>query len=226
MEENQLQTKLDDSIVQNEEPVITENSDSETIDSIISSESISNQNQEEGKSQEKIISSDPQENLILGKFKSVEDLSRAYQELQKHQGHSSEELGNLRKEMATLGSFKEQCNFFNAIQNEFVDVIQRDMAKYTAPEYFQDETFKEIYKEALMVYGSNLDTDRMVNLLETYVTKRIQANEKKKLAKQETQNVLNSMTYAKNPKASFTPPKKRFDEMTDKEVDELLERLI
>lgn len=225
MEENQFQTKLDDSIVQEEEPATAENSNNQTVE-FTSAESTLNQNQEQGESQEKIVSSDPQENLILGKFKSVEDLSKAYQELQKHQGHSSEELGTLRKEMATLGTFKEQCDFYNAIQNEFVDVIQRDMAKYTAPEYFQDETFKEIYKEALMVYGSNLDTDRMVNLLEAYVTKRIQANEKKKLAKQETQNVLNSMTYAKNPKASFTPPKKRFDEMTEKEVDELLERLI
>ena len=35
-----------------------------------------------------------------------------------------------------------------------------------------------------------------------------------------------SMTYDKNPKSSFSPPQKRFDEMTDKEVDELLERLI
>lgn len=225
MEENQNQIASENSIAQIEEPTIVENSNIQAIEST-QSESILNHNQEEGQSQEIPVSSDPSENLILGKFKSVEDLSKAYQELQKHQGHSSEELGHLRKEMASLDSFKEQCNFYNAIQNEFVDVIQRDMAKYTAPEYFQDETFKEIYKEALMVYGSNLDTDRMINLLESYVTKRIQANEKKKLAKQENQKAINSMTYAKNPKSSFNPPKKRFDEMSEKEVDELLERLI
>lgn len=225
MEENQNQIESENSIAQIEEPTTVENSNIQAIEST-QSESILNHNQEEGQSQEIPVSRDPSENLILGKFKSVEDLSKAYQELQKHQGHSSEELGHLRKEMATLDSFKEQCNFYNAIQNEFVDMIQRDMAKYTAPEYFQDETFKEIYKEALMVYGSNLDTDRMINLLESYVTKRIQANEKKKLAKQENQKAINSMTYAKNPKTSFNPPKKRFDEMSDKEVDELLERLI
>ena len=34
------------------------------------------------------------------------------------------------------------------------------------------------------------------------------------------------MTYDKNSKSSFAPPKKRFDEMTDEEIDDLLERLI
>ena len=41
---------------------------------------------------------------------------KAYQELQKHQGHSSEELGSLRKEMANLNGFKEQMNFYNSKQ--------------------------------------------------------------------------------------------------------------
>lgn len=225
MEENQNQIESENSTVQIEEPTAVDNSNNQTVE-LTPNLSTLNHNQDGGESQKMPLSSDPSENLILGKFKSVEDLSKAYQELQKHQGHSSEELGHLRKEVASLDSFKEQCNFYNAIQNEFVDVIQRDMAKYTAPEYFQDETFKEIYKEALMVYGSNLDTDRMINLLESYVAKRIQANDKKKLAKQENQKAINSMTYAKNPKSSFNPPKKRFDEMSDKEVDELLERLI
>ena len=41
----------------------------------------------------------PNENsdLILGKFKSVDDLKTAYQNLQKQQGMQSAELGELRK---------------------------------------------------------------------------------------------------------------------------------
>ena len=66
----------------------------------------------------------------------------------------------------------------------------------------------------------------MVDLIEKYVSTRIQAHEKKKLASSETQSVLDSMTYSKNPKSKFTPPKKSFDEMTPQEVDELLDRLI
>ena len=34
------------------------------------------------------------------------------------------------------------------------------------------------------------------------------------------------MSYNKNSKTSFTPPQKRFDEMTPEEIDDLLEKLI
>lgn len=66
----------------------------------------------------------------------------------------------------------------------------------------------------------------MIDLIEKYVSTRIQAHEKKKFASSETQNILDSMTYSKNPKSKFAPPKKSFDEMTPQEVDELLDRLI
>ena len=46
-------------------------------------------------------------NLILGKFKSVEDLSKAYQELEKHQGVQSEELGSLRQNSAMLNNITQ-----------------------------------------------------------------------------------------------------------------------
>ena len=40
---------------------------------------------------------DNKSDLILGKFKTYEDLKMAYQNLQKQQGEQSVELGNLRK---------------------------------------------------------------------------------------------------------------------------------
>ena len=83
-------------------------------------------------------------------------------------GKTSEELGSLRKEIAGVNELKEYLNFFNAKKDEYIEVMQRDMTKYDTPEYFQDPTFKEIYQEALMVYGSNLDTERMIDLIEKY----------------------------------------------------------
>lgn len=223
MEENQIQTELEASNLQIDEPISVDNSEIEENDD---SDFSSNEIQEEGQSFDAEMLKDPSEELILGKFKSVEDLSRAYEELQKRQGQSSEELGNLRKEIAGINEVKENLNFFNAKKEEYLETILRDKEKYNLPEYFQDPTFKEIYQEALYVYGADLDTERMINLIEKYVSTRIQAHEKKKLASNETQSVLDSMTYSKNPKSKFTPPKKSFDEMTPQEVDELLDRLI
>lgn len=231
MEEKELVNESDSLIYQEEEPVQADNSSEEKIeDEGFSSEEVSNI---EGQSidvelDEQIddAEKDPSQELILGKFKTVDDLTKAYEELQKRQGQSSEELGNLRKEISGVNEFKEQMNFFNSKKDEYYETILRDKAKYSKPEYFEDPTFREIYKEALLVYGANLDTDRMIDLVEQYVATRIKSYEKNKLAQKETQNLLDSMDYAKNPKSNFIPPKKTFDEMTAQEVDELLERLI
>ncbi len=223
MDENQIQNELETSNAQIEEPAMVDNS---KIEQVEENEPVSQEVQEEGQSFESEKPEDPTEELILGKFKSVDDLKKAYEELQKHQGKTSEELGSLRKEIAGVNELKEYLNFFNAKKDEYIEVMQRDMTKYDTPEYFQDPTFKEIYQEALMVYGSNLDTERMIDLIEKYVSTRIQSNEKKKLANSETQNILDSMSYTKNTKSKFAPPKKSFDEMTPQEIDELLDRYI
>jgi hypothetical protein len=34
------------------------------------------------------------------------------------------------------------------------------------------------------------------------------------------------MDYKENAKSSFNPPQKRFDEMSEKEIDEMLDKLI
>lgn len=215
MEENQIQAESKDSFIQKDEPSVIENSNFAENESL-------NQNSQEGES----LSKDPVNELILGKFKNVEELSKAYQELQRHQGNCSEELGSLRKELSSMQSLKQTFEQYNNMQNDLLNVINRDKAKYTAPEYFQDPTFREIYREALLTFGTNLDTERLIGLLDSYANARIFANDKKKAAMNETQKVLDSMTYEEKSKTTFTTPKKRFDEMNEKEIDDLLERLI
>ena len=198
------------------EPEISENSNSE------SSQKSTETLEPEGKSE----TPDPSDKLILGKFKSTEDLAKAYEELQKHQGKSSQELGNLRKELADYNSYKDLFGALNNYRTSIDSVIARDKELYNSPEYLQNPVFKEIYSEALITFGENLDTDRLINLLEKYVETRISSHEKQKAAKNETQQVLDSMNYAKNPKNSLTPPKKSLDEMSDDEFKESLRKLI
>ena len=170
--------------------------------------------------------SDPKDEMILGKFKSVEDLTKAYEELQKRQGKSSQEVGSLRKDLADYSNLKEISGMLNSYQNSIIPVIQRDRDLYNTPEYFQNKVFKEMYTEALMAYGDNLDTDRMISLLEAYVKDRISIYEKDKSAKSETQGVLDSMLYSKNSKSSITNPKKTLNEMSDDEFRESIRKLI
>lgn len=197
-----------------------ENFDNPEIDSAISN-SLTNDSKIPGQSD-----SDPEKELILGKFKSVEDLSKAYEELQKHQGKTSEELGSLRKDLADFNSLKEFSEKVCSIKESLIPQIQRDKELYDKPEYLQNETFKEMYTEALMAYGDNLDTDRMIELLETYVKERISAYERGKSAQNENQGVLDSMSYSKNPKTSLEKPKKSLSEMSEDEFRESVRKLI
>ena len=166
------------------------------------------------------------ENLLLGKFKSVEDLANAYLELQKLQGLNSQELGELRK---TAGSYNDLAtNLMNIMgfKDGMEDYISQYRSKYDSPEYFQDSAFRDMYKEAYLALGNELDTDRFIDLLEKYVGSRLLSHDKLKSAKNETQKALDSMVYNKNIKSSYTPPKKHFSQMSQAEIDEMLDRLI
>ena len=214
MEENLVQEMQ----IENQEPTLVDNSGSESVSRASFKE---NQAQEEGQSLK-----DPTDELILGKFKSVDELAKAYSELQKYQGESSQELGRLRKESSSLNTLKESLETMMAISGEMEGLISEAKEKYNQPEYFQEQTFRDFYKEAITALGKNLDTEKFINLLESYVKTRIIAHDKSKLAAEETQMVIDSMNYEKNSKTSFTPPKKHFDEMTTQEIDELLEKFI
>ncbi len=216
MEEIQNETQI--SSEQYAEPAEAENS-ADVYDEQFMPEAY---NPQEGES----FSEDPSEALILGKFKSVEDLSKAYQELERRQGLNSAELGSLRRNVSELREISKAFDLFQKSTGEIQGYLDRYMDKYNTPEYFQDPSFKQIFIEAYKAIGNNLDMDRLVGLLDEYVSARIFAHDRALSAKNETEKVLDSMTYDKNSKTSFTPPKKRFDEMTPKEVDELLERLI
>ena len=216
MIENQIQNESKVSDIQQDAPVQSENA---KVESPEVAESVK---QNEGQ----LENSNPSEKLILGKFKSVEDLSKAYEELQKFQGKSSEELGSLRKELASYNSYKDMMANLGNYQNSISSVIERDKSLYNTPEYLQNPIFKEIYTEALMTFGDNLDTDRLIGLLDRYVENRISSYDKEKSAKSETQNVLDSMNYSKNTKNALTPPKKTLDEMSDDEFKASLRKLI
>lgn len=163
--------------------------------------------------------------LILGKFKSVEELTKAYKELEKFQGSQSEELGLLRQKALISDdvnkAWEKQQQIEKAQEN-----LKQVAQKYNSPQYFQDPSFREIYKEAYLALGENLDSDRFVTLIEDYVASRILAIEKSKAVEKENRSAIDAMNFSKNEVSSITPPKKRIDEMTQTELDELLKRLI
>ena len=198
-------------MIQSEEPEMSDNSN---IESDSKAEIF---NSKEGKSQ------DPSE-LILGKFKSTEDLTKAYQELEKLQGNQSAELGHLRGNVSQINNIQNVWSSLTNLQNQEQE-LKEIANKYNT--YFQDPSFREMYKSAYLAMGSNLDTDAFINLLEGYVSARIFNHDRENSKLKETQKLINEMTFDKNEKTSSqNEVKKRVEDMSPKEYEEFLQRLI
>jgi hypothetical protein len=187
-----------------------------------------NSNQEQNVEQETQIrndgqSTDPSE-LILGKFKSAEDLTKAYQELQKLQGSQSAELGELRQNSRMLKSITDAYNKQNQIM--YSEKELREAAnKYST--YFEDPSFRQLFGNAYLALGSNLDLDRFITLMEGYVSSRIFAHDKSKAKEAETKKAIESLKFDKNKTTlSQKPSDKRVEDMNPKEYEEFLRRLI
>lgn len=207
MEENQLSQAIEQ--VETEPPTTDENSKVNELPE---------QNPKENEDK----SSDPSK-LILGKFKSAEDLTQAYKQLEKLQGTQSSELGMLREKVAAMNNNNEVLKLLeNVYENR--EIIRDAARKY--PEYFADPSFKQLYSEAYRGFGAELDVDKLVNLIEGYTSARIFAYEKSKAAEAETQKVTSEMKFDKNDKTVTTPVKKSIQQMSPKELDEMLDKLI
>ena len=163
--------------------------------------------------------------LILGKFKSQDDLINAYQQLEKLQGSQSSELGNLRQNAVWMKNIQQVWKDRDELMNCAAE-LQSAAQKYNAPEYFQDPSFREMYKEAYLALGKNLDPDRFVTLLEGYVSSRLMKYQQEQAAKAETKSAINGMKFDKNKNTDIKPSGKRIDEMTEDEINEILDKYI
>ena len=168
-------------------------------------------------------SNDPSE-LILGKFKSAEDLTKAYQELSKLQGNQSAELGELRQKSRMFNDLQDALKKQNEIRYSEKELREAAQNYNT---YFQDPSFRELYGNAYLALGTKLDTERFVNLIEGYVSSRIFAYEREKAKKAETKKAIESLKFDKNNSPSEVKTSdKRVEDMNPKEYEEFLRRLI
>ncbi len=206
MEENQLSQN---NALSSDEPELTSDN--------------SNENKAEGADKEKEGKSNDSSALILGKFKSADELTKAYQQLEKLQGSQSTELGSLREQIREMNDIQSVVEKLGIILDK-KNTLQEASQKYK--EYFDDPSFRNLAKEAYLALGENFDAEKLINLVENYVSARIFAYEKSKTAKTETKEAIGAMQFDKNETKTKTPVKKSIQQMTPKELDALLDEMI
>ncbi|MCM1266123.1 MAG: hypothetical protein NC200_07985 [Candidatus Gastranaerophilales bacterium] len=202
---------------QNNNPVQKEVGNNSNLSEVSSNDSANNvQNNELN---EKV------QELILGKFKSVDDLVDAYKNIQKQQGAQSEELGNLRKTAEFLSNLTELYNM-NAghNQNKF-DYIVNNLSKYDTDKFMRNPEFKNLYTEAFNALGTDLDTEKFVDLVDKYVESRILAQAAIKAAEKENESLTDGMQFSSG-KYKKAEKKLRMQDIPPEELESYIAKYI
>ena len=164
--------------------------------------------------------------LILGKFKSVEDLTNAYKNMESQHGQQSKEIGELRKKAEMLDGlqkkFNKQVELFSGAKEYVTNIVN----KYDKEQYFKNPEFNKLYQEVFTALGTNLDTDKFVKLLDNYVESRIGLHEKEQSAKSETENAKSQMQFSDSAIKKNTKALPKVQTMTPEMVDAFVAKYI
>jgi len=165
--------------------------------------------------------------LILGKFKTVDDLKNAYKNMESQQGQQSKELGDLRKKTEQLEQFQKQKIENVEKLTSAMDYMSKHVAKYDKDEYLKNPEFGNLFTEAFLALGTNLDIDKFVSLTDKYVQARINMYEKSKLAKTENEEAKSSMQFSgSDAKSSTKTLLLKVDTMPLDKIDEFVAKYI
>ena len=158
-------------------------------------------------------------NMILGKFKSVDDLANAYKNMESHFGQQSKEIGELRGKAQMLDNFLKNNEQKEKMSKVVKDYLEIALGKYKKDEYFNSSEFTDLFKEAFMMIGPNLDIDKFVSMLDKYTAARISLNDKQKAAQKETENAKSQMQFSDSATKKNQESVLNLDKLTPEEID-------
>ncbi len=165
-------------------------------------------------------------NLIGGKFKSPQELSKAYIELQRRFGIQAKELGELRKIAQEYENHLERCRESKRQLDEFQNLVKNIDEKYNTDNYLKNREFREILKTAYDGFGNKLDVDTLVKLIDNYHNSRLAQAKKAEAILSESDNATDLLAYSSDNAAKFKSKKKKLTDMTPEELDKALDELM
>lgn len=122
-----------------------------------------------------------------------EDADREAEIIAKADSVPNPEIENIINILGEIASKKQELE---KELNDKKEYLTSNLMKYDSENYFQNESFKNLYKEAFNALGTKLDTDKFVNLIDDYVESRILANDRKLIADKENNDLTDSMNFS------------------------------
>lgn len=110
-----------------------------------------------------------------------------------NKGDSSEnDYDSLLQVIQKISDAKDKLNKEMDSKKQY---LNKNLSKYDSENYFQNDSFKNLYSEAFSALGTNLDTDKFINLLDKYVESRINLHSKNLAAQKENNSATDSMNF-------------------------------
>ena len=181
--------------ISNSESVSMNQSSDVNVDSLQSSEQTPSNQQSDNS--ENFLQPDMSQksDLLLGKFKSADELAKAYQEIQKQQGIQSKELGELRKKARFIDELQSESQNLSQRRLDAKNYLENVFSKYNEENYFKNDSFNSLFSEAFIALGPSLNMETFIPLLENYVISRINSYNKSKSAVSETGSLTDNMNF-------------------------------
>lgn len=163
---------------------------------------------------------------INGKFKSVADLAKAYSELERKYGSQAQELGQLRQIAEEHFAHIKECEKTRQQLEEFQKFILSMPERFHSDNYLKNKEFRNILKAAYEGFGSNLNVESLVDMIEKYMDARASLAKKVDSFNSEADSATDLLGYTTNGHSKFKGPKKRLSDMTPEELDKALDELM
>lgn len=103
--------------------------------------------------------------------------------------------------------------------------LSENLIKYDTDEYFKNESFKDLYTEAFNLLGTKLDTPKFIDLLDKYVSSRMDIHSKNLAAKKENDSVTDSFDF-KSGLSKKEDKKLRFQDIPEEELEKYIAKYI
>ena len=136
-----------------------------------------------------------------------------------HFGQQSKAIGELRGKAQELDDILKNNEQKEKMSKVVKDYLENALGKYKKDEYFNSSEFTDLFKEAFMMIGPNLDIDKFVSMLDKYTAVRIALNDKQKAAKKETENAKSQMQFSGNESKKNSEAVLNLDKLSPEEID-------
>lgn len=125
-----------------------------------------------------------------------------------------------------IQSIQAELNKQIEASNSKKDYLNGVFSKYNTDNYFKNDSFKDLYKEAFNALGTNLDTEKFIGLLDQYVNSRIDMHSREIAANKENDSLTDEFDFKVGSSNKNDKKTLRLQDIPDDELEKYISKYV